>query len=119
MTGKTIEANKNPTLSTLSPYAHQSTLSLVYIDWAGIDYFLQSNVEIDSAIPMHAHMLITKCKKNKKDDSRSSQLVSGDPINPSGQVHSARWLITRQMAYLPHGFSSAHGLIHLVSRQAV
>ena len=68
---------------------------------------------------MHAHMLITKCRKNKKDDSRSSQLVSGDPMNPSGQVHSARWLMTRQMAYLPHGFSSAHGLIHLVSRQAV
>ena len=40
-------------------------------------------------------------------------------MNPSGQVHSGRWLITRHMAYLPHGFSSAHGLIHFVSRQAV
>ena len=39
-------------------------------------------------------------------------------MNPSGQVHSGRWLITRQLAYLPHGLS-AHGFIHLVSRQAV
>ena len=39
-------------------------------------------------------------------------------MNPSGQVHSGRWLMTRQLAYLPHGLS-AHGLIHLVSRQAV
>ena len=40
-------------------------------------------------------------------------------MNPSGQVHSGRWLITRQLAYRPQGFSSAHGLIHRVSRQAV
>ena len=40
-------------------------------------------------------------------------------MNPSGQVHSGRWLITRQVAYLPHGFSSAQGLMHFVSRQAV
>ena len=52
-------------------------------------------------------------------DSRSSQLVVGSPMNPSGQVHSGRWLITRQLAYRPQGFSSAQGLIHLVSRQAV
>ena len=39
-------------------------------------------------------------------------------MNPSGQVHSGRWLMTRQLAYLPHGLS-AHGFIHLVSRHAV
>ena len=43
---------------------------------------------------------------------RSSHLVSGDPMKPSGQAHWAWCLMTRQMALGAQGLSSLHGSMH-------
>ena len=62
----------------------------------------------------------TKCKKEgKKENLRGLQSVSGDPINPSGQVHSGSWFITLQVALGAHGFLSAQGFIHFLFSHAL
>ena len=50
---------------------------------------------------------------------RGLQSVSGEPINPSGHVHSGSWFMTLQMALGAHGFRSAHGFIHFVFSHAL
>ena len=50
---------------------------------------------------------------------RGLQSVSGDPIYPSGHVHSGLWLITLQIALGAQGFLSAQGLIHFVFSHAL
>ena len=49
---------------------------------------------------------------------RNSQLVSGEPMNPSGQVQTGSWFTTRQFALGAQGLSYAQGLIHNLFRHA-
>ena len=50
---------------------------------------------------------------------RGKHLVWGEPINPFGQVHTALWLTTLQMALGAQGLSCAHGLMHCLFLQFV
>ena len=43
---------------------------------------------------------------------RNSQLVSGEPMYPSGHVQTGSWFTTRQFALGAHGLSYAQGFMH-------
>ena len=65
---------------------------------------------------------ITKYNTNQdiiQKNLRGLQSVSGEPIYPSGQVHSGSWFITLQIALGAHGFRSAQGFIHFVFSHAL
>ena len=59
------------------------------------------------------------CIKVRKIYLRGLQSVRGEPMNPSGHVHSGSWLITLQIALGAQGFLSAHGFIHFVFSHAL
>ena len=56
---------------------------------------------------------------NERNYLRLLQSVRGEPINPSGHVHSGSWLITLQIAVGAQGFLSAHGSIHFAFSHAL
>ena len=52
-------------------------------------------------------------------DLRNEQDISGEPIYPSGQVHTARCLVTLHIAFGAQTLGAAQGLMHFLDWHAV
>ena len=50
---------------------------------------------------------------------RNEQDISGEPMYPSGHVHTALCLVTLQSAFGAQTLEAAHGLIHFLELHAV
>ena len=50
---------------------------------------------------------------------RNEQDISGEPMYPSGQVHTAWCLITMQLAFGAQTLDAAQGLMHFLDSHAV
>ena len=57
--------------------------------------------------------------KIAKKNLRNEQDISGEPMYPSGQVHTAWCLITMQLAFGAQTLDAAQGLMHFLDWHAV